>query len=220
MNVFLSQVAKVMPADTFYFSILRNPVAMMESIFIYYKSIPAFHKTRSLDDFLDAGGRGYNASATNNHYAHNILAFDFGLDNNVTAAAADLEARVGRAVAAIERDFHLVLISDYFDESMVLLRHALCWSLEDVVSFKLNSRSQKTRHALSAETPEKIRRWNALDWRIYLHFNATFWQKVEQLVGGERMRREVSELRRLQVGLFMVYQHGVQWLYAFKLQQI
>lgn len=184
-----------MPEDTFYFSILRHPVAMMESIFIYYKSIPAFHKARNLDDFLDNGWRDYNTSLTNNHYAHNILTFDFGFDNNVTADAQDLEERVGTAVSAIEQDFDLILISEYFDESMILLKHALCWSLDDVVSFKLNSRSERTRHALSPDTADKIKKWNALDWRLYLHFNATFWQKVDTLVGQEEMKREVSRLQ-------------------------
>lgn len=197
----MSQVAKVMPEDTFYFSILRHPVAMMESIFIYYKSIPAFHKTHSLDDFLDNSWRNYNSSVTNNHYAHNILAFDFGIDNNVAADAEDLEERASVAIAAVERDFHLILISEYFDESMILLKHALCWSLEDVVSFKLNSRSERTRHPLSPDTAEKIKRWNALDWRIYLHFNTTFWNKVDRLVGQEQMKREVSQLRELQAKL-------------------
>ncbi|XP_010775459.1 galactose-3-O-sulfotransferase 2-like, partial [Notothenia coriiceps] len=194
-------VAKVMPRDTFYFSILRNPVAMMESIFIYYRSIPAFHKTHSLDNFLDNSWKNYNSSVTNNHYAHNILAFDFGFDNNVAPGADDLEERTSMAIAAIERDFHLILISEYFDESMILLKHALCWSLEDVVSFKLNSRSEKSRHPLLPETAEKIKRWNALDWRIYLHFNTSFWLKVDSLVGQEQMKREVSQLRELQTKL-------------------
>ncbi|KAK5905222.1 hypothetical protein CesoFtcFv8_006707 [Champsocephalus esox] len=195
------EVAKVMPRDTFYFSILRNPVAMMESIFIYYRSIPAFHKTHSLDNFLDNSWKNYNSSVINNHYAHNILAFDFGFDNNVAPGADDLEERTSMAIAAIERDFHLILISEYFDESMILLKHALCWSLEDIVSFKLNSRSEKSRHPLLPETAEKIKRWNALDWRIYLHFNTSFWLKVDSLVGQEQMKREVSQLRELQTML-------------------
>ncbi|XP_034086394.1 galactose-3-O-sulfotransferase 2 isoform X2 [Gymnodraco acuticeps] len=195
------EVAKVMPRDTFYFSILRNPVAMMESIFIYYRSIPAFHKTHSLDNFLDNSWKNYNSSVTNNHYAHNILAFDFGFDNNVAPGADDLEERTSMAIAAIERDFHLILISEYFDESMILLKHVLCWSLEDIVSFKLNSRSEKSRHPLLPETAEKIKRWNALDWRIYLHFNTSFWLKVDSLVGQEQMKREVSQLRELQTKL-------------------
>lgn len=196
-----SQVAKVMPAETFYFSILRHPVAMMESIFIYYNSIPAFRKTRSLDSFLDNSWRSYNASITNNHFAHNALAFDFGFDNNVDEDNEDFGERARMAIATIQREFHLVLISEYFDESMILLRHALCWSLEDVVSFKLNSRSKKTRHPLSTNTTEKIKRWNALDWRIYLHFNTTFWHKVESQIGKEQMKREVFKLRELRAKL-------------------
>ncbi|XP_034384376.1 galactose-3-O-sulfotransferase 2 [Cyclopterus lumpus] len=196
-----SEVAKVMPEDTFYFSILRHPVAMMESIFIYYKSIQAFHKTHSLDNFLDNSSRNYNSSLTNNHYAHNILAFDFGFDNNVAAGAVDLEERASMAIAAIKRDFHLILISEYFDESMILLKHALCWSLEDVVSFKLNRRSEQTRHPLLPNTAEKIKRWNALDWRIYLYFNTTFWHKIDSLVGQEQMKKEVYHLRELQAKL-------------------
>nr|XP_046245267.1 galactose-3-O-sulfotransferase 2 [Scatophagus argus] len=196
-----SEVAKVMPEDTFYFSILRHPVDMMESIFIYYKSIPAFREAHSLDDFLDNSWKNYKSSLTNNHYAHNILAFDFGFDNNVAADAEDLENRANIAIAAIQRDFHLILISEYFDESMILLKHALCWSLEDVVSFKLNSRSEQTRHMLLPNTAEKIKRWNALDWRIYLHFNTTFWHKVDSLVGQEQMKMEVFHLRELQAKL-------------------
>lgn len=185
-----------MPQDTFFFSILKNPVAMMESIFIYYKSIPAFHKARSLDDFLDNGWRGYNTSLPNNHYARNILTFDFGFDNNVaTETPGGLETRGAKAIDAIEQDFHLILISEYFDESMILLKRALCWSLDDVVSFKLNSRSERTRHMLSPHTADKIRAWNALDWQLYLHFNITFWRRVDTTVGREEMRREVTRLQ-------------------------
>lgn len=194
----MPQVAKVMPGDTFYFSILRHPVAMMESIFTYYKSIPAFREPRILDDFLEHCWENYNPSLSNNHYAHNVLAFDFGFYNHVADGAEDLDEQATKAITAIEQDFHLVLISDYFEESLILLKHALCWSLEDVVSFRLNSRNEQTRNRVLPGTAEKIKRWNALDWRIYQHFNVTFWHKVESLVGQEEMKREISQLRVLQ----------------------
>lgn len=197
----MSQVAKVMPEDTFYFSVLRHPVAMMESVFTYYKGLQAFNKAHSLDDFLDNSLKDYNTPVAKNNYAHNLLAFDFGFDNNITADATDLEERASMAIAAIEQDFDLILISEYFDESMILLKHAACWSLEDVVSFKLNSRSEQTRNPLLPDTAEKIKRWNALDWRLYLHFNTTFWHKVDSLIGQEEMKREVSQLRELQAKL-------------------
>lgn len=200
----IPQLEKLMPEDTFYFSIMRHPVAMFESAFAYYKSIQAFHSSINLEDFLDHGFRDYNPSVANNQYAHNNLAFDFGFDNNVSNNSTDLEERARGAVAAIERDFHLVLISEYFDESMVLLKHMLCWSVDDVVSFKLNSRSERSRRMPLPHVADKIVAWNALDWRLYIHFNATFWQKADTLVGREEMPREVERLRqrrhRLQEG--------------------
>ncbi|KAB5550106.1 hypothetical protein PHYPO_G00049880 [Pangasianodon hypophthalmus] len=190
-----SEVRKVMPLDTFYFSILRNPVSMMESIFTYYKAIPAFHNFRTLEDFLLDNGRSYNASLPNNHYALNILTFDFGFKNSALSDKAELDERAMAIISAVEKEFHLILISEYFDESMVLLRHALCWPLEDVVSFRLNSRSEKSRKSLSAEMIEQVKKWSSLDWRLYRHFNTSFWRRIDTSLGRAKLQEEVELLR-------------------------
>uniref|UniRef100_A0A8C1WJN3 Galactose-3-O-sulfotransferase 2 n=1 Tax=Cyprinus carpio TaxID=7962 RepID=A0A8C1WJN3_CYPCA len=189
------EVRKVMPKDTFYFSILRNPVAMMESLFVYYKAIPAFHAVKSLEEFLIQGGRSYNASVPNNHYARNILTFDFGLDNTAPESDTELDRRSAEIIAAMERDFSLILISEYFDESLVLLKHALCWSLDDVSSFRLNSRSERSRRPLSTETAERVKEWNSLDWRLYQHFNDTFWKRIDSTLGRATLQQEVELLK-------------------------
>ncbi|XP_056467390.1 galactose-3-O-sulfotransferase 2 [Gadus chalcogrammus] len=190
------ELVKLMPENTFYFSIMRHPVTMFESAFTYYKSIEAFHNSTSLENFLDRCWWNYKPLVAENQYAHNNLAFDFGFDNDVTYNSTDLEARTQAAVASVEQDFHLVLILEYFDESMVLLKHALCWSLDDVVSFKLNSRSEQSRRMPPPRIASKVEAWNALDWRLYVHFNATFWRRVDAEVGREEMVREVGRLRR------------------------
>lgn len=129
-----------MPADTFYFTIIRDPVALAESSFAYYKEVaPAFRKTKGLGDFADDPNKYYDPRLRNNHYARNLLWFDFGMDHNANFSIALAE----RAVAMIHRAFKLVLVSEYFDQSMILLRHALCWPLDAVVSFSLNARQQK-----------------------------------------------------------------------------
>ncbi|KAF7643651.1 hypothetical protein LDENG_00235770 [Lucifuga dentata] len=174
---------------------------MMESGFIYFKKSPAFQNASSLEDFLDNGSQTYNSSLTYNHFAHNLVAFDFGFDNNVVADSVDLEKRASITIAAIEQDFHLILISEYFDESMILLKHALCWSMDDVVSFTLNRRTDVSRRSVLPSTAEKIKRWNALDWRLHQHFNATFWHEVEHLVGQEQLKMEVSQLKYLRAKL-------------------
>ncbi|XP_009290178.1 galactose-3-O-sulfotransferase 2 isoform X2 [Danio rerio] len=189
------EVRKLMPKDTFYFSILRNPVAMMESLFVYYKAIPAFRVFKNLEEFLIQDGRSYNASLPNNHYARNILTFDFGLDNTVPENDIEMEKHASKIIAAVERDFPLILISEYFDESLVLLKHALCWSLDDVSSFRLNSRSERSRRPLSPQTAERVKKWNSLDWRLYQHFNATFWKRIDSTIGRTELQKEVEFLR-------------------------
>nr|XP_023699936.1 galactose-3-O-sulfotransferase 2-like [Paramormyrops kingsleyae] len=194
MRFMPEEVKKVMPEETFYFSILRNPVSMMESIFIYYKSIATFHKTRSLEEFLADPWKFYNTSLPNNHYAKNLLAFDFGFSDG--SIGSDEETQAKLAISMIEKNFDLILLSEYFDESMILLKNALCWTLDDVVSFKLNSRNNDSRMKLHPDTIDKIKVWNLLDWKIYLHFNATFWRTVDLMGGQERMKQEVAMLKQ------------------------
>ncbi|XP_077598623.1 galactose-3-O-sulfotransferase 4 isoform X2 [Stigmatopora nigra] len=217
-----AEVEKVMGGpDTFYFSIIRDPLALAESSFAYYKQVaPAFRKAKGLGDFADNAGRYYDPRARNNHYARNLLWFDFGLEHEANFSEA--LARDGEA--AVRRDFQLILVSEFFDQSMILLRHALCWPLDAVVSFSLNARQQPRADAAAAgaaaaagrrgghlggprggprappdltltrEQREKLRRWNALDWHLYRAFNRTFWLEVERF-GAARMEREVELLR-------------------------
>ncbi|KAL0189160.1 hypothetical protein M9458_016259, partial [Cirrhinus mrigala] len=200
-------VEKVMPADTFYFSILRDPVALAESSYAYYKNVaPAFRRAKGLGDFADNPYKYYDPRLRNNHYARNLMWFDFGLDHTSNFSLA----LVKRGVAAVRRNFKLILISEYFDQSMVLLRHALCWPLDAVVSFSLNARQQMPSGrsgwvgkaaapaplALTDKQRSKLREWNALDWHLYQAFNLTFWQEVERF-GRSRMETKREVLTRI-----------------------
>ncbi|XP_053543251.1 galactose-3-O-sulfotransferase 2 isoform X1 [Ictalurus punctatus] len=189
------EVRKVMPLDTFYFSILRNLVSMMESLLTYYKSISAFRNFKTVEDFLLDEGRSYSDTMPGNNYARNNLTFDFGFNNSAPSGEAELDERAEALISAVESEFHLILILEYFDESMVLLRHALCWTLDDVVSFRLNSRSEKTRKSLSVEMTEQVKKWSSLDWRLYQHFNASFWRRIDTSLGRTKLQEEVELLR-------------------------
>ncbi|KAL4631384.1 galactose-3-O-sulfotransferase 4 isoform X2 [Arapaima gigas] len=191
------EVLKVMPADTFYFSILRDPVALAESSYAYYKAVaPAFRRAKGLADFASNPQQYYEPKLYNNHYARNLLWFDFGLDHNANFS----QYLAWRGEVTVRKAFNLILLSEYFDESMVLLRHALCWPLDSVVSFSLNARKQDGNNAaskgsgLTEELRQKLREWNALDWYLYVAFNRTFWQQVNSF-GKERMEMEVAKLR-------------------------
>ncbi|XP_054690914.1 galactose-3-O-sulfotransferase 2 isoform X4 [Grus americana] len=191
-----SEVKKVMAANTFYFSILRNPISLLESSYIYYKDYaPAFRISKDVNEYLASPMKYYHqADYEQNSYARNLMWFDFGYDNN----AEDNEKYIEAVLKEIEQNFHLILIADYFDESMILLKHALCWDLDDVIYFKLNSRSQDTVQTLTPESKERIKAWCSLDWKLYLHFNQTFWRIIEETIGLEVLEKEVNHLRTRQ----------------------
>eukprot|EP00063_Salmo_salar_P087839 XP_014062674.1 PREDICTED: uncharacterized protein C7orf43 homolog isoform X2 [Salmo salar] len=109
------EVEKVMPVDTFYFSIMRDPVALAESSYAYYKAVaPAFKKAKGLGDFADNPRKYYDPRLRNNHYARNLLWFDFGLDHNANFSTT----LARRGEAAVRRAFKLILVSEHFDQSM------------------------------------------------------------------------------------------------------
>ncbi|XP_072851972.2 galactose-3-O-sulfotransferase 2 [Pogona vitticeps] len=192
MRFFQPEVGKVMPNTTFYFAILRNPVHLMESSFTYYKGTSSFVKANNLEEFIDQTSQFYNASAKDSHYAKNLMTFDFGFNHNGNFSVKHVQLMLRH----IEAEFDLLLISEYFDESMVLLKELLCWDLDDVVSFPLNSRHNSTKIHLSDDTTEKIKSWNKLDWELYVHFNRTFWEKIDWHIGREHMQQEVRALQQ------------------------
>ncbi|XP_058157268.1 galactose-3-O-sulfotransferase 2-like [Dasypus novemcinctus] len=185
------EVQRVMPRDTFYFTILRDPARLLESAFSYYKLVAPFARAWSVDHFLEHTGTFYSPLQPGSHYARNLMAFDLGFDPD----APPTRRHVARVVQAVAARFDLVLIAEHLDESLVLLRDALCWELDDVVAFPANQRAAWAREPLAPDTERRARAWNALDGALHAHFNRTLWARLRAL-GPARLRREVAALRR------------------------
>nr|XP_026695791.1 galactosylceramide sulfotransferase-like isoform X1 [Ciona intestinalis] len=193
------QVNKILPRHVAkYVTILREPGKMFESIFDYfYDLVDFFHNVPSssrenLEIWLDDAPSRINRGGKGGFWfiGKNLEYHDLGF-SNMNEQAKYLKLAAER----IEQEFDLVMISDHFMESLILLKDLMCWDLKDVVSLKLNSRKSK-----SPEQPEqlrrKIRNWNKADAFLFDHFNATLWRKVEAF-GHQRMAQEIAELKRL-----------------------
>ena len=88
-----------------------------------------------------------------------------------------------------------MLLTEYFDESLVLLKRLLCWEFDDIVYMAKGVRKDDHRFNISDDLKEKIRRWNAGDALIYDHFNGTFWKKVSKY--GPGFESDLAEFRQL-----------------------
>lgn len=193
-----SELQRIMPNNTLYITILREPGAMFESLFSYYnlycdtfKRVP----NGSLEAFLDNPWAYYRPEEKDSMYARNTLAFDLGGDKD--RPSTDMVNYAKRFAAEIERVFSLVMIAEYFDESLILLRHLLSWDLEDVLYIKQNMRMPSSKGNLSVAQLNKIREWNGLDAVLYDHFNASLWRRLNEM-GLACVAREVKLLNRAQ----------------------
>ena len=77
--------------------------------------------------------------------------WDLGMNHVNMETGTEVEEKIRQ----LDSQLHLVLIAEYFDESLVLLAKLMCWDLTDVRYLKQNARkSEKV----------KSRIWKELEW--------------------------------------------------------
>lgn len=196
MRLNTEELKKVMPPNTVYVTILRDPVQTFESVFSYYTfSVPAFSLAKkaaettanrsALSVFMESPESFWDPKLPENGLARNPMSFDFGLDLQHGNAAN---------LTALAEAFHLIMIAERFDESLVLLQALLKLKLEELVYVHLNARSARSITPLDETTRARIGAWNLLDIQLYDFSLKLFQKKVEQY-GAERLKREVDLLR-------------------------
>ncbi|XP_039370647.1 galactosylceramide sulfotransferase-like [Mauremys reevesii] len=193
------ELRRVMPPDSLYLTILREPVRTFQSVFAYYRStVPAFRALashpRPLAAFLQAPARYYDPAAAGNGLARNPMAFDLGLE----AGGEEGGSQWDRELERLNQTFQLVLIAEHFDESLLLARELLGLRLEELAYVRLNARrgGGDEAEALAPGLARRIRAWNWLDVRLYRYFQAVLWRRVERY-GYTRMKGELEALRSL-----------------------
>lgn len=181
-------------SDAAYITLLREPVSHIKSSWRYWgiqQHIKGkFSKDITLDQYLSnpAGNQKY-ATGSDLYLLHNSQAYDLGLgvDDPVSA--------VERLIEHMDAHFALVLITEYFDESLVLLKRRLSLRMSDIVYFRL--KVNKKPHMVPAvdHLAPSILQYNRLDAMLYAHFNASLWKQIEREEG---FHEEVAAMRQQQ----------------------
>lgn len=141
-------------------------------------------------------------SVTRNPLSHGLgmpLGFPPGRDN-----FTDDPGAVEGYLAGLDSQFVLVMIAEYLDESLVLLRRLMCWDTKDVL-YRVESggdhddhrrQDEVWRQGLTLSDRHRHRQWSGVDYLLYDLFNRTFWDKVRRQ--GEDFLQEVTYFRRVQ----------------------
>ncbi|RUS74185.1 hypothetical protein EGW08_018053, partial [Elysia chlorotica] len=193
-----TEVAKYFTTDAVRIAILREPIQQAISALWYYmKNFPYLGLVKGIlkhyrdpvngllnnpQDFDDPGNeRGPAFSYTNNR-----MSVDLGFDLTDFEASKRNSSKINAFIQQVEEQFDLVLISDYFDESMVLVRRYLRWSMKDILYIKRNSAqidpnsTSESKPVLNSTTYNTFRQWNRIDFELYEHFLSIFLQKVKE----------------------------------------
>lgn len=196
---FSNEVREVMPPNSVYISILRDPVKVFESAFTYFKldmRMKMGGQKDAMKIFMDNPNKFYNDFPTKVHSRNGML-YDFG----VPQTQFDDLTFVNRAISMINEQFDLVMIAEYFEESLILMKELLCWKMEDVTVFRQNARNVDSVQSVNGDMHTKIQSWNSGDMLLYNYFNKTLWEKIERY-GHERMERDKAELEKKTKSLF------------------
>ena len=76
------------------------------------------------------------------------------------------KSKVAERIRKIDSDFHLVLLVEKMEESLILMKELLCWDLIDIRYFKLNERSEETKKSQMTSKTRDRSQYISLDSKL------------------------------------------------------
>ncbi|CAG0902411.1 unnamed protein product [Cyprideis torosa] len=179
------ELAKLLPPDAKFISILRDPVEQFRSSFswksmdkFYRTTLEAFAASKDIEKFCPVGLLGRNQ-----------MLVDFGMPRNDTSNMT----KVRNFVKQMDKEFDLVLIAERFEESVVLMKELFHWDFEDVAFVRLNS-AASSKKPLSPMAQKRLRKYLEGDYFLYNHFRKKLEMKLRAF-GNDRMKASLEKLR-------------------------
>ncbi len=77
--------------------------------------------------------------------------YQFYSDLGINAKDMVTRENVTKAIALLEKQFDLVLITEHFTDSLILFQDLVCWSLEDLTYVINNQRRDKAKSHINQE---------------------------------------------------------------------
>lgn len=189
---------KILRRPMFYFAILRSPFDQFISAFYYYTHVyPNAYLLKvpgdnPITEYLKNPFK-YETLLKDQRFSYtdNRMAFDLGLG----LPNMRNETNISEYIKILDEDFHYVMIMEYFEISMVLLKRHLCWELKDVLYIPKNIYSNKITYKFSVDDFKRHREWAKADYMIYEYFLQEFWKKVQE--EGPDLVLEINHYRSL-----------------------
>ena len=195
-------VSRLRPSDSIYITIVREPFARFKSAFNYFAIDrrlripsdtvdPLLEYLRDIPKYeamyagpQDTDYKAYKGCRGNVGLTQNIMAFGLGVPTGFNVGTTDQTKNatyIKQWIDSIQSRFSLVMVSEYYIESMVLFRRLMCWKLTDLLYLHQNVQHYKAKdNSIDPDLLRNFERHNEPDYILYNHFNATLWRRIGQ----------------------------------------
>ncbi|XP_069111456.1 galactose-3-O-sulfotransferase 2-like [Argopecten irradians] len=177
--------SKIMPKDSVYLTILRNPADQFVSAAMYYNFLSALEvatthtigKQPIPEIFHEYFLHQDRYSSLSTYHVRNPMSHDLGLP----MSSFDDKAFIQYFIGNLSLDYNLVMLMEHFTESVILMRRYLSWSVEDVIFIPLNVNHEKKKKdfVLYNDDIDFLSEWNYADFELHRHFEQIYMMRVE-----------------------------------------
>lgn len=184
---FLTQFPK---RDYTYVTMLREPTSQFTSSLLFFLHEDILKAAReNISEYLK-NPAVFEPTNPYLSFTDNRQSLDLGL---TPTKLRDVQSILSHIVT-VDGVFDLVLITEYFDESLVVLKRRMCWQLKDILYLRKNAAYQSFDFNLSEEDKTSLKKWNMADLYIYQYFREKF---VEKLSKELNITEETNNFRRI-----------------------
>ena len=167
----------IMPKTTSYVSSLRNPPDQLKSMFHYF-DIDRYLQIKSNDpvsEFLRNMHKYPKVDSLPREITiRNRNAMSLGLEGE-GRSSNNMEDNLIRGLD----NFQIMLITEYMDESLILLRRHMCWDLSDILYLPTNVRTYSYKLIpIEPGLLQNHRNWSKADFALYEHYNDSLWKAL------------------------------------------
>ena len=126
-----------------------------------------------------------------------MMLFDLGYSMDALTPVEE----VSSAVEHLDELFHIVLIAERLDESLIFLKELLCWEFKDIVFFTKNDRRSEFKMLLSKRIHDQLNVLNSPDTYLYNYFLEKHNSMVVKY-GVEKLKEQVEILQEYRTKIF------------------
>ena len=198
---------RILPKDKVNIAIVREPIDRLISSAYYYRDVYGYTylnkvpKATYIQELI-LHPEKYETS----HFSEtrNSMGQDFGFAATMKITDSD---KIVAKLNSLEKEFILVLLTERFDESLVLMKRYLNWNLSDILYISRNTHAHQQVN-ITEELREKYKSTSFMDFAIYNRFAKIFNEKV--IAEGPEFKQEVIFLQNVLNKTVSFCQHGIK----------